>query len=108
MAKQKYITGPLGRVGTILRKKVGAYLRHHRSVYVGVTSYPEKREKQHERKVKGSELKLLWKTRSYKKIKEAEKMLVGRRRGRLENRNGGGGGLDPDAFEYFLYVRICR
>ena len=100
------ITGPFGQIEGALRRKVGAYARHHEFIKIGATSHPARRERSHRRNG-WSKLILLWRTTSYRKAQEAEKMLTRWTWDKAEAEIDGGGGLSPDQDEYFIYLIVA-
>ena len=105
MVDWKHVEGHLSQVESTLRRKVGAYGRHYSSIYIGATSSPRRREREHQQNG-WTELITLWRTTSYRKAKEAEKMLIDWGWDRIENPWGGAGGLSPNKDEYFIYVLV--
>lgn len=106
MVEWNHVEGPLSRVESTLRRKVGAYGRHYASIYIGATYDPITREQQHRAHGRGTELITLWRTTSYRNAKHAEKELIKWGWNRIENPWGGGGGLSRDKGEYFIYVLV--
>ena len=103
---------PTGHYSELLaaqfRRRLAGYCRK-RSVYIGVTSDPETRERQHQ-KDGWERMILLWQTDSYSKAREAEKNLIAWARDKEKpvcNIKQGGGRLSEYAKQrYYLYLMI--
>ncbi len=109
------IAGPLSRVESTIRGKLGQFKRYAAKNYtgrlkIGATNDPYTRWRDHKRQGIWAEMVVLWQTASYDGIKRAESSLIewaeGYRDVECMNFVGGGGGVKPGANRYYVYVLL--
>ncbi len=102
-------TGHLSHLSSRLRRSIGGFARKWNWVKIGITNDPEQRANQHfKNDPEWSELVVLWKTASRRRIEDAERLLIDWKWNdeRLVNLRTGGGGRKSGG-PFYLYILLA-